>query len=130
MPDTNAPRFTNSPWKVHPRPGDSGLPLAIPLMSGVITLPVKEEIKLLKARATTRPTAIMMRSPRKRKFLNPFNIGLLCEVCLDHSDSENASRVCDKKSVSRAHEGNLEVWREAKVEKSKRKSHAGPTQRT
>jgi hypothetical protein len=51
------------------------LPPASAFTSGVMMLSVKALIKVLDARATTRPTATMIKSPCIRKFLKPRNIG-------------------------------------------------------
>ena len=48
-------------------------PPAIALTSGVMMLSVKALIRVLNARATTRPTAMTTRSPCIRKFLKPFS---------------------------------------------------------
>src|SRR5262252_150383 len=61
---------------VQPNPLPAAPPPAAALTSGVMMLSVKALISVLKASATTRPTAITIRSPCIRKFLKPFSIGL------------------------------------------------------
>jgi hypothetical protein len=41
-----------------------------------MTLVVKDKISVLKASATTKPTAMTISSPCMRKFLNPLTIGI------------------------------------------------------
>src|SRR5579862_1965805 len=66
------PNFT-SVWGLPDRistPSPFLLPVKL-LMSGVMRSLVKAVIKVLNARATTRPTATTITSPRIKKFLNP-----------------------------------------------------------
>ena len=44
-------------------------------MSGVITESVNALMRVLNARATMRPMAMTMTSPRNKKFLNPLSTG-------------------------------------------------------
>src|SRR5438552_4217212 len=69
-----APRSIRWPLSVHPTPFPADPPPAIALIKGVITLSVNVLIKVLNASATTRPTAMTIRSPCMRKFLKPRSI--------------------------------------------------------
>src|SRR5579884_4412025 len=64
------------PLIVQPRPLPPAPPPAAALTSGVMTLSVKDLMSVLKASATTRPTAITINSPCMKKFLKPFNSAL------------------------------------------------------
>src|SRR5215472_6622280 len=70
----NVPTLIRCPLRNQPRPFPVGPPPATALTSGVMMLSVKALIKVLNARATTRPTAIMIKSPCIRKFLKPRSI--------------------------------------------------------
>src|SRR5215470_9475046 len=69
-----APRLIRWPLRVQPIPFPAVPPPAIALIRGVMTLSVKALTKVLKASATTRPTAMMIKSPCIKKFLKPFSI--------------------------------------------------------
>src|SRR5215471_14229264 len=71
-----APRLIRWPLRVQPIPFPAVPPPAIALIRGVMTLSVKALTKVLKASATTRPTAMMIRSPCIKKFLKPFSISV------------------------------------------------------
>src|SRR5579875_3596217 len=70
----NAPRSMRWPLSVHPRPLPAAPPPAAALTSGVMMLSVNALISVLNASATTRPTAMTIRSPCIRKFLKPLSI--------------------------------------------------------
>ena len=69
----NAPRSMRCPLRVQPIPFPAAPPPAIALTSGVMMVSVNALIRVLNARATTRPTAMTTRSPCMRKFLKPFS---------------------------------------------------------
>src|SRR5579883_391452 len=82
---TNAPMLRNvagfpSRPSCHPSPTDE--PPEARVMGGLITLVVNADTRLLKARATTRPTATTTTSPRMRKFLNPLSTCVSLPCCL------------------------------------------------
>src|ERR1700722_5071198 len=69
----NAPRSIRWPLTVHPMPLPVDPPPAMALTRGVMTLSVKALISVLKASATTSPTAMTTNSPCMRKFLKPLS---------------------------------------------------------
>src|SRR5215469_16473391 len=71
-----APRLIRWPLRVQPIPFPAVPPPAIALIRGVMTLSVKALTKVLKASATTRPTAMIIKSPCIKKFLKPFSISV------------------------------------------------------
>ena len=58
--EMNAPRLIRWPLIVEPRPFPAAPPPPAALTKGVMMLSVKALIKVLKASATTRPTAMMI----------------------------------------------------------------------
>src|SRR5579884_3187224 len=69
-----APTSIRWPLTVQPRPLPAAPPPPAALTNGVMTLSVKALISVLKARATTRPTATTISWPCIRKFLKPLSI--------------------------------------------------------
>src|ERR1700728_3594020 len=110
IPEMKAPNAMNLPLIVHPRPGPFEESPARALINGVMMFVVNEEISVLKARATTRPTAITMRSPLMRKFLNPFIISV--SLSSDAMTIATAIRDCrPRQSARETLSPHLNSWR-------------------
>src|ERR1035437_10527967 len=73
MAETNAPTLIVWPLRTQPSPLEEDFP-ATELTRGVMMLSVKALIRVLKANATTKPTAMTIKSPCMRKFLKPLNM--------------------------------------------------------
>src|ERR1035437_5620008 len=73
MAEMNAPTLMVWPLRTQPSPLEEDFP-ATELTRGVMMLSVKALIRVLKANATTKPTAMTIKSPCMRKFLKPLNM--------------------------------------------------------
>src|ERR1035437_7766681 len=73
MAEMNAPTLMVWPLRTQQSPLEEDFP-ATELTRGVMMLSVKALIRVLKANATTKPTAMTIKSPCMRKFLKPLNM--------------------------------------------------------
>src|ERR1035437_2073936 len=73
MAEMNAPTLMVWPLRTQPIPPEEDFP-ATELTRGEMMLSEKALIRVLKANATTKPTAMTIKSPCMRKFLKPLNM--------------------------------------------------------